>query len=275
MPAAPKNDEHERGAEDVRQRASEKLEGFSPLFELAVAVSAVIGVFLLGFQIYYMRESNRLIQDSLRLTRESNDETRIASDDALKMNAHILNMMAEQNRLASTAIVTGAEQSEADRVQGAADAASSLKLAQRTLEVSQRAKIGIEFNDYKIEAGKPAVASILIKNSGPMPATEMIARISWTTTETPLPDNAPPVHSQGQESRAVLSSAIPHLMPIKVPAFSETLVQRIKSGEMLFYLWGKITYDDGFGKERHTAFCGVHTRDDDKWKICPNNNWAD
>lgn len=134
MPAAPNNGEYERRADGIRQRASKKLEGFSPLFELAVAVSAVIGVFLLAFQIYYMRESNRLVQDSLRLTRESNEETRIASDDALRMSARTLGMMADQNRLASDAIAKAERQAEAGRQEAARLAESNRADANATLE---------------------------------------------------------------------------------------------------------------------------------------------
>jgi hypothetical protein len=89
------------------------LEGFSSIFEFAVAAAAVVGVLLVIVQIGYLGKSDRLSRDALRLTRENN-----ASSD--KTAAQILAKMEASNKLSQDAM------NESQR-----QAAASLKESER------------------------------------------------------------------------------------------------------------------------------------------------
>jgi hypothetical protein len=60
-----------------------------------------------------------------------------------------------------------------------------------------------------------------------------------------------------------------------VKPVSKDIIRGIKKRALYLYLFGRITYSDGFGHVRQLGFCGVHEVDQPKWMSCPTNNWAD
>ena len=56
---------------------------------------------------------------------------------------------------------------------------------------------------------------------------------------------------------------------------TEPLFQEIKAGRFRFYVWGIITYEDIFGRQRWTTFCSMQVGDGTALYGCGSNNDAD
>jgi hypothetical protein len=110
--------------------------------------------------------------------------------------------------------------------------------------VLQRAYISTKGNDVR-QIENDLVGHVLIRNVGRLPATN----IRWTIDMTASNDGdwRPPAIHEGT------------LQPAGVLAIDGEVVRggpgRPISTEQYWYLWGLITYDDGFGEQRRTAFC--------------------
>ncbi|HSS52916.1 MAG TPA: hypothetical protein VLX28_28565, partial [Thermoanaerobaculia bacterium] len=102
----PEINDQKNTAESKRERFTKKLEGFSSVFEFAVAAAAVVGVLLVIIQIRYLGKSDQLSRDALHLTRENN-----ASSD--KTAAQILARMEASNKLSADAMKESQRQAAA------------------------------------------------------------------------------------------------------------------------------------------------------------------
>lgn len=271
-------------AESKRERFTQKLEGFSSVFEFAVAAAAVVGVLLVIVQIFYLGKSDRLSREALRLASETN-----ASSD--KTTAQILAKMEASNQATRDAIAESKRQAEssrsqskadaaASRMQSAKDAAASLELArksleesQRALEISQRAWLGFySATDYVPVSDVKGTVNVTIGNSGRLPATAVRVRINSQTKrrdEPPLEPDEPP----GIISTSVIHPGYPQTVAVGISSLSVDQIEGVRSGFLILYVVGTVSYNDGFGKSRVTSFCAYHAPGSSAgWNLCAAGN---
>lgn len=111
--------------------------------------------------------------------------------------------------------------------------------------VLQRAYISTEGNDVEQIGTGDLVGYVLIRNVGKLPATNIRWSIDMTANSDP--DWRPPAVDESK------------LLPAGVLSIDGEVVRggpgRPISTEQYWYLWGLITYEDGFGERRMTQFC--------------------
>jgi len=145
------------------------------------------------------------------------------------------------------------------------------------LRAANRATVTIEkIGPLTLGPGRPQVA-VTIVNSGVVPATNI--RIFVAVQLLRPDDKLPPAEERGKiPSIAVLRGhgGATKTAPIsEVPTLSPEDVAQIKAGRLLFYIWGRIIYKDGFGDDRTTGFCAVHEGNTDHFRIPETGNWID
>jgi hypothetical protein len=247
--------------------------------ELMVAACAIAGILAVYWQLGEMKETNRLTRESLRLTRESNE----SSDRDTKRTQQL---MAESNRLTLEALEASARQSEASRKQGAADAeasrvqsakdtASSLNMVKSSLEVSERARLGIEgVTAYAWVPDTKASVTVMIRNSGHSPASNVIAVIQAQARPSSLPPLEPLGDPKGRKSRSVIPPGSTQSVTLVMPTLTAVQIAALRKGELILYVVGKVLYEDDFGHHHAVRFCSFHEAESDEWGLCFTGNEA-
>lgn len=272
-------DHEQQGAHDdgnKRAGLAAFLKGSDTPNWVMVLLTVVITAGTIG-QCRSARESNRITLEGIH---RSLEEARLASDDALRINAHILGMMADQNRLAAEATAKGSEQAEADRIQSEAGAAVEQGLTRQTIadsrrsfEIASRARLAMAGDsDVQLQAGVPFVAWVHITNTGLVPASNVRTSSTMVMRDKPLPADAArkiSVYEHVMDVGAGLGLQVSNIFP----ALDRQTVESIANGPTYLYLYGRVKYNDGFGKERTLGFCVQYKLTE--WKLCPDNNWAD
>lgn len=239
----------------------QRRQGFSFFFEFIVALAAIVGIAFVWRQTQYMDESNRL-------TRESNAMTRKANEDALAQ-------MRESNRLTREALEESRRQSEASLAQSAQQGSAELDLTRQALResrqafaLSQRARLVVDRFEMGGEPKQP-IGIIHIKNTGAAPATEV--RWNVGVMEAQSSAEIPPHHYISLRMR-----------PVTVIGGGGTYALEAKARETgagMFYLFGHVQYMDGFGTLRVTEFCAFYfyslKPQPQRWEPCHQNNTVD
>jgi hypothetical protein len=253
---------------DAGRAFYKRLQGFSPIFELAVALAAVAGIVFVTLQTWFMWESNRQTRESNGLTRASNAMTEAA-------NKRTLALMEESNRLTREALEESRRQSEASLAQSAKQGSAELNMSRQSLResrealaLSQRARLVVDRFEMGGEPKQP-IGIVHIKNTGAAPATE----VRWNVGVMEAQSSAeipPPLYISLR------------MRPVTVIGGGGTYALEAKAretGSGMFYLFGHVQYMDGFGTPRVTEFCAYYfyllQPLPQRWEPCYQNNTVD
>lgn len=145
-------------------------------------------------------------------------------------------------------------------------AKQSLDLAERNFEIENRAFVSMEgMMELKFEIGEKSNYVITMKNYGHTPAYIKYAVVAsqFTDYEKFIRDTKTQKFIDSAISGAKLQSQIISSNGItQISDYTQELTKGIddamKSGKTNLYIWGKIVYNDFFGKQHYTSFCGMY-----------------
>jgi hypothetical protein len=134
----------------------------------------------------------------------------------------------------------------------------SADAAERAVSLDQRAWVApVEFPDPQIVPDTQVVLKAVVTNTGRTPALSVR---TMTTTDT-LPPGKPfkPIFEDQPDQSKSLSVIMPNMRVVvsKTSAIEVTQahIDILKSGGLRLFFYGKIDYDDIFGKPHTTTFC--------------------
>lgn len=136
---------------------------------------------------------------------------------------------------------------------------SSLELAKRSAEVSQRAWVlvtGVGFEE--IVAEKPLKLTLLIKNVGASPAIDLWLINSWLATTTRVPSQLEINQSDHLPSQAVLGPGEKTTSSILTDPIPTQVFTKIQNGAGSLLVYGQITYRDPLAVDRRTTFRAIY-----------------
>jgi hypothetical protein len=116
----------------------------------------------------------------------------------------------------------------------------------RDSRILQRAYLNVEprgIEPHVVDRGDHVHALIAIRNTGHLPARS----VSWTTEIGWPEDHKNPPLGKIEPSTGVLAAGAEIIIPTG-PLLSNKVSNYI-------YVWGMVTYEDGFGVSRFTKFC--------------------
>jgi hypothetical protein len=158
----------------------------------------------------------------------------------------------------------------------------SSRSAQQTFRDDQRAwivAVGVDPPDPPFAEGKQPRFSVAITNSGKTPAMKVrpqVAAWPYLKGQTFVPvytdDPAGLVHSTTIVSpglRPVLKTS-PLVIPLKQPG-----LDMVKAGSIIYYIYGKIAYEDVSKRSHITTFCFFLNPDLTAYGACETYNEAD
>jgi hypothetical protein len=278
-PAKPEITSQKSTAESKRERFTKKLEGFSPVFEFAVAAAAIVGVLLVIIQIYYLGKSDRLSRKSLQLTRENN----AASDITTRK---ILEKMQESNRITREALTASKNLSDAAsranklaEERAATDQWSAVATAsreERFFRVAHRARLGnVTVDKIELQPGRDMEVRANYRNDpASLPAEHVIAKSNtWAAIwDDPLPKTLtfiPPLLGETPEI-VVGPGGTPYTTAVwKAP---EPIIGLIKERRLRWYFFGRITYTDALKTKGLLEFCFFYYPPTNDWAYCKDHN---
>ncbi|HEV7670639.1 MAG TPA: hypothetical protein VGS22_19130 [Thermoanaerobaculia bacterium] len=278
------NQAHEDG-KHPRQKKSKARKFIRKGWTAYKVASIVIQLFTLAVILVYTGVTYRMWNVGRVANQRSAEALNLAKEQfAISQSRAGFDAAIDQTRF-SEQLNASEKQAETSRKQNAADAAASLKLASKSLDesrralgVSQRARLAaISYGEFPLVAGVEREASVGIRNSGPVPATNVDAIFTWEIRRDSIPDNwAPKIGIRPSSLRLVVSPGEPtRIFGLPIPALREEEVKSIGEGTKFLYFFGRFAYNDGFGVTRQLIFCGVHRQTGNAWDTCPNNNYAD
>lgn len=153
--------------------------------------------------------------------------------------------------------------------------AKQAELMEATLEVSQRAYVFPKHVRMKqFQMGKRLVVEVEVENSGNTPALNLSGTLHFRAIESALPD----ISDYGEPADGFTSvSVLPaHVSSIRMVSgraeLSERHVVSIEGGNLRVYVYGILRYQDIFGKQRESRFCGLYDPPTGLFKACERHN---
>jgi hypothetical protein len=146
-----------------------------------------------------------------------------------------------------------------------------------SIEISrddQRAWVGVEGFTGSIAVGKPLDFTVAFRNSGKTPALGLIVRVR---SEVRLKgDKAPFAYPNVPRSRGVLQpNGIDSISSIDGHVLDQFTYSRIRSGEVIAYVHGLVSYNDIFFRAHWLKFCFFLTSNATSYQVCENYNDVD
>lgn len=125
----------------------------------------------------------------------------------------------------------------------------------------QRAWVGVDSITGNVELGKPLIVTVQYRNTGKSPALKLITIASVE----PVDKGKEPSFTYEPNLAGVLSSTV--LQPNAIYrnilnaggatniAVTQVGYDRIRSGDLVVFVYGKLTYEDIFSRSHRTTFC--------------------
>jgi hypothetical protein len=140
---------------------------------------------------------------------------------------------------------------------------ASVKLAEQTAEMQLRAYVFLDpekiFENLSVAVGEQPHGMLRVKNFGLTPAYKLIALHATANGPWPLPDDTDLTIQPTEEGAQIAAPGAVTFWGFG-PTPNGTVVTAedfaaFRSGRHRFYVYGRITYEDAFGKPRYTNFC--------------------
>ncbi len=204
-------------------------------------------------------------------------QLRILGTQAQAMNETLVETrgIAEATKLAAEATIASGK-----AAQDSADAAKeSNRITLQMARNDQRAWIGTKsLIGEEIRPGVRIQFGVIVANLGKTPAKKVKTQTSWRA----LPRTTPfsPVYNKSTTNIEQMSTSV--LMPtfegtLLAPPITlgEDQVEALRSGRAHFYVYGRITYEDVFGRSHKTTWCLFVNEKLDRMAACEIYNDAD
>jgi hypothetical protein len=158
-------------------------------------------------------------------------------------------------------------------------AALDATISQNRLD--QRAWVGqIDATVSEVTEGRTATFTITLNNSGKTPALRMAPKfrsfVGTPATQNIIPSYGPTTGNNVRGGRGVLQ---PNGRGLLVQASDHQLthvdIERLKAGEMVYWIFGRIDYEDIFKRAHTTTFCDFVETNLTSLAPCPTYNDAD
>lgn len=253
----------------------------SLVFDLIIAVCAILGGFFVARQLQLMREDNLMTRQSI----ESADRESEATLAAMQDIANVMRDTLTESRSQSDAAL---EQSRLYSEASLEHASESLEHSRRVFEATQRARLVVDrFDfDYEPKSGSALVgrATAYIRNTGALPATE----VRWRSFLVEAGPQASIMHSGDVErelSKLLMLSDHPTtvvgagaVVALRPYSHSPGLVEKppMYCTTPLCFFYGRVQYIDGFDNWRTLDFCQfLAPWENTNWIPCFYANSAD
>jgi hypothetical protein len=129
-------------------------------------------------------------------------------------------------------------------------------------------------NEFK--TGEQPQAVVAIINAGNTPARNLTiyGNIQWRDKPIPTPMIFLPLPSTGQEPSfsVIAPNEGMNISFSDIPVLTDDIIKLAREQKIHLYVWGKIDYDDIFGKHHKTEFCFVDRFYARVFATCSNNN---
>lgn len=142
---------------------------------------------------------------------------------------------------------------------------AGLDLARTSYEADARAWMVLDTKEMTVEPCPPRVDSVVtihFVNAGKSPARNLESNAHLAMMTPPLAD-PPPSHMTQEIPRdpsvSVIGPGMPYEQTIPMKAPEAVTRDATVMSQMRLYVWGVVTYQDGFSKTRHTRFCAEWT----------------
>ncbi len=176
---------------------------------------------------------------------------------------------------ADTRLVTANERlaDAMERSVGVAD--SSLKQTQQAFRDDERAWLAPINGNVTIDEIHPLRVDVIYQNVGKTPALNVHTSLEWRN----VPGNSPTTikydASQKNGEAGTLYPNGKNTVVAKAEAIpSKEALAAIRSGKMIYYFFGSITYKDVYGREHWSHFCEISLADMSALQACKNYNDA-
>jgi hypothetical protein len=221
------------------------------VFTGALVVVAVLQWFAMRQQAAAGHQQSGYMRDSL-------GETRRAADAAAAG--------AAAAKLAAEAAKTSAEAAQ-----------ESNKIAEQSVELANRAWVIMTGADAptKFTPGEPWRIKTTMRNSGGVPATNVVAKHAYAVipSDAPLSDEEPAAY--GEEFFAVVPVGRPAKGVAIFPGLSEQEVNGIENGDSALFFFCRIDYTDTFKKPRWSIACMRYDLQIGDWVVAQKHNHAE
>ena len=155
------------------------------------------------------------------------------------------------------------------------------KTLAKTIEMSrsdQRARIGIASinGSMEIKEGSVLAWDVVWQNFGKTQAqnVDCATGVRFLRSGEPFVPVYEPDPS-GTRSVAIFWPGVTLTTPTPSPVFTKQHAEGIGNGTEIMYLYGRSSYDDGFGKQRNTTFACRYVRGQSRWRLHDTYNKAD
>jgi hypothetical protein len=224
------------------------------------------------------------LADAAKDQAQAADDTAAAASDQVDAANNFADSAEQINRGVAGAV--SQLQATANNAKNALDASIEAS------RLDERAWVGIQsFSGGPVISGDHVshVVTVIAKNTGKTPALRISGKYIqvWTEVRDPVPDYYDVDSGKGFRGRGNIFEA--ELFPpgdvlapqaareLKIGGVSY-LSRTLQQGfPRIFYILGKITYDDTDGKAQHTTKFCLRTveRNQADFMICPSGNWMD
>lgn len=234
-------------ATEQREKAPSSHIRWSLLFEfvLVIATCATVGVAYSQWKA--MESQSKIMQEQLK-TMSAQTSAAFQQVSAAKSSIKLANDALEDNRK------SGIEQSER--------AEKTMRFAIENSRLEQRAWVGIRYivddnSNYAnpfLNEGHKFGAKIGIHNTG-----KSIAKNVKVSVTTQLATENIPINKQKITNLKKLGVINPdswiEIIPSSVETLTKSNIENVRNGRSIFYLTGRITYEDAFNRPHFTNIC--------------------
>jgi hypothetical protein len=226
-----------------------------------------------------MRQQWRVMDNQLEAMREQYT----AEKDFMKLQIHNLSdqsdVMGASYELTKQTVKAMQGQLDTMRLQERA-MRESLDETRRAIRYSEAAYIAItDASLVQFGEGLPTVCRMFYTNAGNTPAYNVRTYGHINLWERPMipadQDKLKDIAGVECSQHLIAPSGVrDHIVTVQAP-LTALLFQQIEEGKLRFYVWGIITYEDIFGRERWTTFCHMQIGPSTALYGCGSNNDAD
>jgi len=149
------------------------------------------------------------------------------------------------------------------------------QIAEQSMQYGQAAYMVVQGGNVSID--KQAAAVITFVNGGNTPAYQFEISVNSGFRDGPIPSPMPPLvlPKTAEFSKAIIA---PHGTVNSFHTNDRIItpddLKLITNKTVRFYIWGILTYEDIFKRQRWTTFCLVHRLGTNNFDPCQNNNEA-
>lgn len=140
---------------------------------------------------------------------------------------------------------------------------SANRISRESAERQLRAYVCVMNTKISRENDRVIHAVVYMKNSGQTPARNVTSRT--TISIGPVIDFSPREDDDGVGSRATIGAGDPYTLQARSESLDDEVWTEVFNRDIPFWVWGELSYDDIFGKERRHTYFRLRLHDKDEY----------